>query len=179
LPYSITSSARASSDGGTARLRELAATQGQQRMGVSVVRANRGHSQVLSLKLRLLAFLEAARLIWSEAPSGKSALTSKRIFTLVWGSLARTPITSSAIYTRRILAVEVGYSRSAGERVAFDGLLLRLRQHQFMAFQKPNAAKVQMPMASTTSTRLSIPLRQPRHRPSVNGKSAIARPIQL
>jgi hypothetical protein len=43
------------------------------------------HSQVWFLKLRLMAFSETARLVWSETPFGKSALISRRTLTVALG----------------------------------------------------------------------------------------------
>ena len=63
------------------------------------------HSHVDVLNPRLFAFSDTARLIWSVAPFGKSALISTVILSSAWGSEARLLIISSASCTSRIFAV--------------------------------------------------------------------------
>jgi hypothetical protein len=57
---------------------------------------------------RLIAFSETARFMDSEAPSGKSAEISTASLTVAFGSLAKSETISSAISTKRILAVAAG-----------------------------------------------------------------------
>src|SRR5258706_187960 len=76
--------------------------------GRPTCRATQNHSQSALLIPRLRAFSETARFMDSDAPSGKSAEISTTSLTVAFGSLARTETISSAISTKRILAVAAG-----------------------------------------------------------------------
>ena len=54
------------------------------------------HSHVFDLNPNALAFSDTARLIWSDAPDGKSALISSVMFSEALGSPARILMISSA-----------------------------------------------------------------------------------
>src|SRR5262245_58048562 len=71
------------------------------------------YSQSALFRPRLRAFSETARLTVSLAPSGNSAEISSTTRTAALGSLFRTMTISSAIWTRRILAVAAGTSAVA------------------------------------------------------------------